>query len=104
MSEEVQDILNELTYKGWEEETKKIKEEIDSIDNMKTQLLLSASNYMKEEEIERLKKECATYMELAIKRGNIITKAIEYIESYIPNYDFDKTNLIKLLKILRGEE
>ena len=33
-----------------------------------------------------------------------IDKAIEYIESYMPNYDFDKTNLIKLLEILDKEE
>ena len=33
-----------------------------------------------------------------------IDEAIEYIESYMPNYDFDKTNLIKVLEILRGEE
>lgn len=33
----------------------------------------------------------------------IIKEAIEYIESYMPNYDFDKTNLIKLLEILKGE-
>ena len=41
------------------------------------------------EEIERL--------------NNIINKGIEYIESYMPNYDFDKTNLIKLLEILDKE-
>jgi len=33
-----------------------------------------------------------------------IDKAIEYINNYMPNYDFDKTNLIKVLKILRGED
>ena len=42
------------------------------------------------EEIERL--------------NNIINKGIEYIESYMPNYDFDKTNLIKLLGILKGSD
>lgn len=35
---------------------------------------------------------------------NIIKEAIKYIESYMPNYDFDKTNLIKLLEILRGDK
>ena len=35
--------------------------------------------------------------------NNIINKGIEYIESYMPNYDFDKTNLIKLLEILDKE-
>ena len=38
------------------------------------------------------------------KLNNIIGEAIEYIESYMPNYDFDKTNLIKLLEILRGSD
>ena len=36
--------------------------------------------------------------------NNIINKGIEYIESYMPNYDFDKTNLIKLLGILKGSD
>ena len=36
--------------------------------------------------------------------NNIRNKAIEYIESYLPNYDFDKSNLKELLEILRGEE
>jgi hypothetical protein len=31
-----------------------------------------------------------------------INKAIEYIERYMPNYDFDKTNLTKVLDILKG--
>ena len=34
------------------------------------------------------------------KKENIIKEVREYIESYMPNYDFDKTNLIKLLEIL----
>ena len=36
--------------------------------------------------------------------NNIIKEVKEYIESYMPNYDFDKTNLIKLLEILQGSE
>ena len=32
-----------------------------------------------------------------------IDKAIEYIKSYLPNYDFDYNNLEKLLEILGGE-
>ena len=34
------------------------------------------------------------------KLEDIIKEVREYIESYMPNYDFDKTNLIKLLEIL----
>ena len=34
------------------------------------------------------------------QKDNIIKEVREYIESYMPNYDFDKTNLIKLLGIL----
>ena len=38
------------------------------------------------------------------QKENIIKEVREYIESYMPNYDFDKTNLIKLLEILdKGE-
>ena len=44
----------------------------------------------KDKEIERL--------------NNIIKEVKEYIESYMPNYDFDKTNLIKLLGILKGSD
>ena len=42
-------------------------------------------------------------MKIASERdrlNNIIKEVREYIESYMPNYDFDKTNLIKLLEIL----
>ena len=51
---------------------------------------LYIENQNKDKEIERL--------------NNIINKGIEYIESYMPNYDFDKTNLIKLLGILKGSD
>ena len=38
------------------------------------------------------------------QKENIKKEAREYIESYMPNYDFDKTNLIKLLEIFdKGE-
>lgn len=57
----------------------------------------------KNEEIERLQD-----MDKILRNENInlklrINKAIKYIESYLPNYDFDKTNLIKLLEILDVE-
>jgi len=43
-------------------------------------------------------------IELVANYKNIIKEVREYIESYMPNYDFDKTNLIKLLGILdKGE-
>lgn len=35
---------------------------------------------------------------------SIIKEAIEYIESYLPNYSFDKSNLKKLLEILQGSD
>ena len=47
---------------------------------------LYIENQNKDKEIKRL--------------NNIIKEVREYIESYMPNYDFDKTNLIKLLEIL----
>ena len=55
------------------------------IDKQKAKLLMRYIN-KKEKEIERL--------------NDIIEEVREYIESYMPNYDFDKTNLIKLLEIL----
>ena len=45
------------------------------------------------EEMKRLEKQLQ-------QKENIIKEVREYIESYMPNYDFDKTNLIKLLEIL----
>ena len=33
-----------------------------------------------------------------------IDKAIEYIKSYLPNYDFDHSNLEELLEILGDKE
>lgn len=33
-----------------------------------------------------------------------IDKAIEYIKSYLPNYDFDHSNLENILKILGDKE
>lgn len=37
------------------------------------------------------------------QKENIIKEVREYIESYMPYYDFDKTNLRKLLEILDKE-
>jgi predicted RNase H-like nuclease (RuvC/YqgF family) len=70
----------------------------------------------KDKEIERLKKENNILKENAEHNDKVvdnvnwenmllkkrISKAIEYIESYMPNYDFDKTNLTKVLDILKG--
>ena len=75
------------------------------------------TKYMfQKQEIERLKLELSGYRQailqdkemLGLKQknerlNNIIKEVREYIESYMPNYDFDKTNLIKLLEILKGE-
>ena len=72
----------------------------------------------KDKEIERLKNGCkeleqqiddlykleTTLTNENERLNNIINEAIEYIENYMPNYDFDKTNLIKLLEILQGSE
>ena len=71
----------------------------------------------KDKEIERLKLELSGYRQailqdkemLGLKQeierlNNIIKEVREYIESYMPNYDFDKTNLIKLLEILKGSD
>ena len=55
-------------------------------------------------EIERLKKELEIEKDISDGMLETIDEAREYIESYMPNYDFDKTNLIKLLDILKGSE
>lgn len=62
-------------------------------------------------EIERLKEnnqamqeEMARTWKKLDEKENIIKEAIKYIESYMPNYDFDKTNLIKLLEILGSDK
>ena len=54
-------------------------------------------------EIERLEEELDKTRLSELDKEYRINKAIEYIESYMPNYDFDKTNLIKLLEILDKE-
>ena len=57
--------------------------------------LQEAIDLEKEDELNLYKK--------ALKeKCEVISKAIEYIESYMPNYDFDKTNLTKVLDILKG--
>ena len=55
-------------------------------------------------EIERLKKELEIEKDISDGMLETIDEAREYIESYMPNYDFDKTNLIKLLGILKGSD
>ena len=55
-------------------------------------------------EIERLKKELEIEKDISDGMLETIDEAREYIESYMPNYDFDKTNLIKLLEILKGSD
>ena len=57
----------------------------------------------KDKEIERLEEELDKTRLSELDKEYRINKAIEYIESYMPNYDFDKTNLIKLLEILDKE-
>ena len=51
------------------------------------------SLYDKDKEIEKLQNQLQ-------QKENIIKEVREYIESYMPNYDFDKTNLLKILEIL----
>ena len=58
-----------------------------------------------EETIQTINKQNKRIEELCLeieRLNNIIKEVREYIESYMPNYDFDKTNLIKLLEILQG--
>ena len=57
----------------------------------------------KETIIEGLDNTIENLEEVIEQEENIIKEVREYIESYMPNYDFDKTNLIKLLEILDKE-
>lgn len=55
-----------------------------------------------------MKRELGNVINDLIKLNEIyksrIDKAIEYIKSYLPNYDFDHSNLEKLLQILGDKE
>ena len=53
-------------------------------------------------ELERLKESEEYHRVGYAELYKRIDEAIEYIESYMPNYDFDKTNLTKVLDILKG--
>ena len=64
----------------------KMKEEIERLKEMKLHTEKYASEMEDKYILEKTKND----------------KAIEYIESYMPNYDFDKTNLTKVLDILKG--
>ena len=77
------------TYKDLERENKKLKQMIqrDRIEVL--------------QEMEKINNQYLT--ELFI-RQNKIYKAIEYIKSYLPNYDFDHSNLEKLLEIFGDTE
>ena len=74
----------------------KIKEQKEEIERL--------NNIIKNGINEELRKELDEILKCNQAQANRIYKAIEYIESYLPNYSFDKTNLRKLLEILRGEE
>ena len=65
---------------------------------------LKINNYSRYE-VEEVEALAIKYLQNKLQQEeNIKKEAIKYIESYMPNYDFDKTNLIKLLEILdKGE-
>ena len=55
-------------------------------------------------EIARLKEWKEDLLNENIELENIRKEAIEYIKSYLPNYDFDHSNLDELLEILGDKE
>ena len=55
-------------------------------------------------EIDELKKENKKLEQDLYIALNKIDKAIEYIKNYLPNYDFDHSNLEKLLEILGDKD
>ena len=65
---------------------------------------LKINNYSRYE-VEEVEALAIKYLQTQLQqKENIIKEVREYIESYMPNYDFDKTNLIKLLEILKGSD
>ena len=72
----------------------RLKEDLTFEERRNSRQRQQLANYKKVHEKDLKEKE---------RLNNIINKGIEYIESYMPNYDFDKTNLIKLLEILDKE-
>ena len=81
--------LNNIIKKGINEELRKELDEILKCNQKQANRIYEEKEYYKSQ---------------LQQKENIIKEAREYIESYMPNYDFDKTNLIKLLEIFdKGE-
>ena len=83
MSEEEKQIMNKMIY----------------CNLVSGEQVIKFNDHIKEilQENEQLKNQLQ-------QKENIIKEVREYIESYMPNYDFDKTNLIKLLEILGSDK
>ena len=65
---------------------------------------LKINNYSRYE-VEEVEALAIKYLQTQLQQKEKIIKEVrEYIESYMPNYDFDKTNLIKLLEILGSDK
>ena len=65
---------------------------------------LKINNYSRYE-VEEVEALAIKYLQTQLQqKENILKEVREYIESYMPNYDFDKTNLIKLLEILGSDK
>ena len=65
---------------------------------------LKINNYSRYE-VEEVEALAIKYLQTQLQQKEKIIKEVrEYIESYLPNYDFDKTNLIKLLGILGSDK
>ena len=61
-------------------------------------------NKQLKERFERLVQEHIDTITRNEEKQQRIDKAIEYIKSYLPNYDFDHSNLEKLLQILGDKD
>lgn len=79
------------------------EEELKQMDKEELLGVIKAQRY----EIERLNKECDTYMKISMQKQQRIDKAIEYIRThrYPTNYCFSEEDLDKqdLINILEGE-
>ena len=81
---------------------KSLKEQLESVIDENQRLL--EKHFQQDSKIVKLIEENNYYKIQLQQKENIIKEVREYIESYMPNYDFDKTNLIKLLEILKGSD
>lgn len=94
MNKIVNGVANDYEFPMYYESNIKTSRDKDSV--------IAMTYLNQEKEIERLEKECDTYMKIATKKYNLINKAIEYIEDNICGGTISNGN--ELLKLLKGSD